>query len=449
MKGNGSGRIGSFYRAFALIGFAAGVQVHAAVPETVNYQGYLTNADGTPVNGTVNITFAIYNVDLGGVPLWNQTNSVIVEQGLFSVALADPVNPFPVDLFEGPVFVGLFVAGEELLPRRAMTSNAFAFKAANADALEGVSALELDQSADVALLEGGLTSAEESISNLATSVSSNEGRLNVLESTAGDITGIVAEQGLSGGGATGEIFLSVATNGIDSSMIANGAVGPQDLAAQSVGTPALAPDAVISSIIQDGTIQPEDLNATGSYNLGEVIVGSGGLEIDSRSDIVIKDTFNGIRWFDNSGTVSLASLTVRQNEVILDHDGQDRQVFESNENGVGLAGAQPNGEADVTVGSLAVLDAIDIGYEVVGQDFDLSTLVDDCHSHGNLPCYVGGVFVNCPVGKKPLGGGVRGHNARFGAVSSLRPTTTGYSCEISYDLPNATRTCYAICGRVE
>ncbi|MEO1573460.1 MAG: hypothetical protein AAFU65_00705, partial [Pseudomonadota bacterium] len=177
----------------------------AAVPDTISYQAYLTNSDGTPVDGAVTITFAAYNVDMGGVPLWNQTESVMVQQGLFSVPLANPINPFPAGLFDGPVYVGLFVAGEELLPRRALTSNAFSFKAADADTLEGASAADLDQSGEVTSLQSDVSSAQSAIGTLQADVTSNEGRITTLETSGGDITGVSAGAGLTGGGAAGNV----------------------------------------------------------------------------------------------------------------------------------------------------------------------------------------------------------------------------------------------------
>jgi hypothetical protein len=110
----------------------------AAVPDGIDYQAYLTNADGSPVDSSVTIAFGLYNVDIGGVPLWSDSQSVMVEQGLFSVVLGNPVNPFPAGLFDGPVYLGMFVAGEEVLPRRPFTSSAYSFKANDADTVDGV-----------------------------------------------------------------------------------------------------------------------------------------------------------------------------------------------------------------------------------------------------------------------------------------------------------------------
>ena len=57
------------------------------------------------------------------------------------MTLGSPVKPFPI---------GLFIAGEELLPRRMLTSAGFAFKASDADSLGGSSPAAFDQSAHVA-----------------------------------------------------------------------------------------------------------------------------------------------------------------------------------------------------------------------------------------------------------------------------------------------------------
>ena len=139
-----------------LVGLAA-TPASAVVPDGIDYQGYLATPTGTPIDGVVNITFAAYNVDIGGVPLWNDTLAVDVDQGLFSVTLANPVNPFPPGLFDGQVWIGLFVAGETLLPRRPLNSTAYSFKAADADTLTGATASDLDEPS---VVEAGIDGVE-------------------------------------------------------------------------------------------------------------------------------------------------------------------------------------------------------------------------------------------------------------------------------------------------
>ncbi|HED17815.1 MAG TPA: hypothetical protein ENI64_13505 [Gammaproteobacteria bacterium] len=122
----------------------------AAIPDDLDYQGYLTDSGGSPVNSSVSVTFLLYNVGSGGIALWGDTQPVAVNNGLFTVKLGRPGNPFPLGLFDAPLWLGIDVAGDgEMSPRIALSSAAFAHKADDAFTLEGSSASSLDQSAHV------------------------------------------------------------------------------------------------------------------------------------------------------------------------------------------------------------------------------------------------------------------------------------------------------------
>lgn len=56
--------------------------VGGAIPQKINYQGYLTSAAGVLVNGTVQMVFSIYNVSSGGSALWTETQNVTVANGV-------------------------------------------------------------------------------------------------------------------------------------------------------------------------------------------------------------------------------------------------------------------------------------------------------------------------------------------------------------------------------
>jgi len=129
-----------------LLAFAHSVS-SAAVPRTINYQGYLTDSSGQPVNGSVNLSFGLFDTATGGSELWVETHpGVMVTNGDYSVVLGsvDPVgNPLTLP-FDVPYWLGMSVnAGPEKMPRMALASVPYALGsdyAANADTLEGAPA---------------------------------------------------------------------------------------------------------------------------------------------------------------------------------------------------------------------------------------------------------------------------------------------------------------------
>ncbi|HDQ25879.1 MAG TPA: hypothetical protein ENN43_03935 [bacterium] len=65
-----------------------GVSLFAVVPITINYQGYLADSGGVPVNGQKNLRFYIYDAPTGGNYKWSETQSgVNISEGIFNVIL--------------------------------------------------------------------------------------------------------------------------------------------------------------------------------------------------------------------------------------------------------------------------------------------------------------------------------------------------------------------------
>ena len=69
-------------------------------PRLINYQGYLTDSLGIPITNTLHINFRIYDSETDGTAIWQETQTVTVKGGLFSVLLGS-VNHFPEDIFDG------------------------------------------------------------------------------------------------------------------------------------------------------------------------------------------------------------------------------------------------------------------------------------------------------------------------------------------------------------
>jgi len=88
----------------------------AVVSDTISYQGRLLDSGGSPVDGTRTMDFRLYEDFSGGMPLWSQSRSVTVEDGLFNVNLSvDPAH------FDGrALWLGVQVQGDaqEMTPRQ-------------------------------------------------------------------------------------------------------------------------------------------------------------------------------------------------------------------------------------------------------------------------------------------------------------------------------------------
>jgi len=100
-------------------------------PKTINYQGYLTARPpgSPPVDGTVTMTFRLYDAPTGAAPaLWTETQmSVHVTNGNFNVMLGSVV---PIALaFDAPYWLTVAInADGEMTPRVALSGAPYALR---------------------------------------------------------------------------------------------------------------------------------------------------------------------------------------------------------------------------------------------------------------------------------------------------------------------------------
>lgn len=129
----------------SLIAFGQNTQANSTVPRLVNFRGTLVDASGQPLTqtGTVNVSFAIYNSQTGGQPVWQETQNVSVDsQGHYTVQLgASQPTGLPADLFSTNESRWLGVQaqgnGSQEQPRVLLVSVPYALKAADAETLGG------------------------------------------------------------------------------------------------------------------------------------------------------------------------------------------------------------------------------------------------------------------------------------------------------------------------
>lgn len=155
----------------------------ASVPRLINYQGTLTDpATGNPVpNGQYQMTFSIYSSDIGGNPLWQETQQVTVQNGVFNVLLGSQ-NPLDVGIFQSSIrYLGVKVGTDnEMTPRQRLASVPYAFQAENAQMLQGLSVDSFMRAPAVAPVISGITVSSISSSSAVISWTTNVGTNTVI-----------------------------------------------------------------------------------------------------------------------------------------------------------------------------------------------------------------------------------------------------------------------------
>ncbi|NIS18103.1 MAG: hypothetical protein GWN14_06930, partial [candidate division Zixibacteria bacterium] len=108
------------------------VFIRAEVPGSMNYQGYLTDDEGSPVADSLyNVTFKIY--DETNTKLWEESHQIATSDGLFSVKLGSNGSPLNADVFShSECWLGITVGtDQEISPRTQLNTVPYSFKTGN------------------------------------------------------------------------------------------------------------------------------------------------------------------------------------------------------------------------------------------------------------------------------------------------------------------------------
>jgi hypothetical protein len=102
-----------------------------SIPRTLSIQGVLTSSFGsTPLKGKQVFRVGIYESPLGGLPLHEQIDTVLVgETGLYQFSLGGMTGLPRTVKFDKPYFIDISVNGEKQNMRIPLQSAAYAFMA--------------------------------------------------------------------------------------------------------------------------------------------------------------------------------------------------------------------------------------------------------------------------------------------------------------------------------
>jgi len=193
-------------RALALALAAATIVsiAEAAVPATVGFTARLVDdKTGAELTGTHHLTFELFDVEAGGTALYTEGRDLEIEDGLLFVDIGE-TKPLDTVVFDGRrLFLQVTLDEVVMEPRVGISSVPYALRSAVATDSETVGGLAAD---DLQLRVTGACGS----GNFVIGVNADGTVVCAPDlSGSGDITDVLAGSGLQGGGTGGSVTLSM------------------------------------------------------------------------------------------------------------------------------------------------------------------------------------------------------------------------------------------------
>ncbi len=123
--------------AIAATGDVAATDIQSLlISPMISYQGRLLDSSGNPVDGTLTMTFKLYDASTGGNLVWSETKSIVVSKGLFNTNLGSS-TALNVANFDQALWLEIVAGTETLTPRQKLLASPYALSLAPGASVKG------------------------------------------------------------------------------------------------------------------------------------------------------------------------------------------------------------------------------------------------------------------------------------------------------------------------
>lgn len=176
------------------------------VPGSITFNARLTDTSGAAVTGAHALGFGLYDTASGGAALWNENvaGASFSTEGVAYVELG-AVTPLTASALDGrKLYLEVSVDGTTMSPRLAIVSVPYAIRASVAASAAAVGSLT---ESNIQRRVTGTCNAGQAVRSI--DAAGGVACENVGGAAAGDITGVTAGNGLTGGGTTGDVSIGL------------------------------------------------------------------------------------------------------------------------------------------------------------------------------------------------------------------------------------------------